>query len=422
MVTAKWKEAVNGLQTNPRLVGPMIGLLCAVVFCVDFYEPKLVSMATLYAIPLLMSLWVGNRRFTIGLAIVCAVLAIIGVRGEVKVEPDAIKYLYLDRLISIFMMGALATLGVWRMRIERKLFDTREAVTTTLESIADGVITVDTEGRVSFVNPMAERLLELSEHEVIGRPLDAVLEVVDERPQTPPIVELERRRPIASIEGTLVAASGRRRPIARTNSPIRDTDGEVHGHVIVLRDITAQKEHEEAMRRMAYRDELTGLPNRVSLADRFTLEIAHAKRNRELLAVCYLDLDRFKHINDTFGHAVGDQFLKAIADRLRSALRAGDTIARVGGDEFVILVPGVVEESDAKIVARKVLDALAAPIVLGSAKLDAAASIGLALYPRDGTESETLLRRADKAMYQAKQSGGGRVEFASASRRQGTIG
>ncbi|MBI5432708.1 MAG: diguanylate cyclase [Planctomycetes bacterium] len=428
----RWTE--TAFPVNRRVLAPAVAVLVVAIFAVDYFEPNLLALASLYAVPILISLWLGSTRITVSVAIASAILAAVGVHASLPpaaVDPSAVAnaadaadpnstlYLVANRVAAVFTIGVVTVLALWRLRVERKLFDTREAVMTTLESIAEGVIATDVNDRVSFMNPLAEQLIGVKEVDAIGKPLDQVLVVVDERAPRPPIIELARRRDSASNDGNLIARNGKRVPISQTRSAIRATDGELHGHVIVFRDITEQREHEEAMARMAYRDTLTGLPNRVSLSDRMTLELAHARRNRELLAVCYVDLDGFKQVNDKFGHDVGDQYLKAIAERLRGALRAGDTIARLGGDEFVILLPGLADLRDAQLVARKVLDALSTPIHADTRAFDASASIGIALFPNDGTEPDTLMRRADKAMYRAKAAGGSRAEFATERSQSG---
>jgi diguanylate cyclase (GGDEF)-like protein len=225
----------------------------------------------------------------------------------------------------------------------------------------------------------------------------------------PPIVELAEVGIVDAREGLLFALGGRRIPIEYSRSSISAPGETALGEVIVFRDISARKEHEEAIRKLAYRDDLTGLPNRISLLDRFQLELAHARRGRTGLGVMYLDLDGFKGVNDAHGHEAGDQVLKVTARRLASTLRAGDTVARLGGDEFVLLLPAVSSEEEARCVGDKLVAAIEQPIDWHGAQLRVSASIGLALFPLDGDEPETLLRRADKAMYRAKTSGRGRI-------------
>ena len=160
---------------------------------------------------------------------------------------------------------------------------------------------------------------------------------------------------------------------------------------------------------LAYRDALTGLPNRASLADRLELELAHARRQKRGLALLFLDLDGFKAINDTRGHAAGDALLVGAAQHLTHALREGDTVARLGGDEFTAILPGIEDEQAARIVGEKLLRALERPIEHEGELLRVRGSVGLALYPRDGADATSLLQQADAAMYRAKADGGGRL-------------
>lgn len=178
-----------------------------------------------------------------------------------------------------------------------------------------------------------------------------------------------------------------------------------------LRDITDRKEAEARIRYMALHDALTGLPNRTLLEDRLSHAISQARRNRTSVGVLMLDLDRFKHINDSLGHYVGDQLLEAVATRIRGCLREGDTAARLGGDEFAICLPDVQTRDDVENVARKILAALRGEFQVESHVLHIGGSIGIALHPQDGTDHGTLLRAADTAMYDAKAQGRGTCRF-----------
>jgi diguanylate cyclase (GGDEF)-like protein len=188
-------------------------------------------------------------------------------------------------------------------------------------------------------------------------------------------------------------------------TPLLDEAGRPRGAIACSLDITERKRAENEIRRLAYHDTLTGLPNRLLFNDHLELAVAQARRGGPGLAVLFLDVDRFKVVNDSLGHSRGDLLIRAIADRLKSAVRDGDTVARLGGDEFIILAPGVEQAVDAARVAEKVLAVLREPLHLQGQELFATASIGISVYPADGTEGETLVKNADAAMYRAKELG-----------------
>ena len=175
--------------------------------------------------------------------------------------------------------------------------------------------------------------------------------------------------------------------------------------------VIKRKQIEETIQQMAYNDTLTSLPNRLQFKDRLTLELAHARRNKTMLAVMFLDLDRFKVINDTLGHAVGDQMLHGIAWRLRSCMRETDTVSRFGGDEFTIVLPKIGRAEDAAMIANKIIEVVQQPLTIGSSELFITTSIGIALFPDDGEDVETLIKNADSAMYHAKEAGRNNYQF-----------
>ncbi|MDA0191014.1 MAG: EAL domain-containing protein, partial [Proteobacteria bacterium] len=188
-------------------------------------------------------------------------------------------------------------------------------------------------------------------------------------------------------------------------SVVRDAHGEVDHYVGLFTDISERKRAEERIRHMAEHDALTGLPNRVLLGDRLSQAIAAAQRERRVMALIFLDLDRFKNINDSLGHQIGDRLLQAVAGRIVGTLRGSDTVSRPGGDEFILLLPEIAHPDAAARIAEKLIEALARPCVIDGHELAVTASLGISIYPEDGEDAETLIRNADTAMYHSKESG-----------------
>lgn len=191
----------------------------------------------------------------------------------------------------------------------------------------------------------------------------------------------------------------------RTMSPVKGEDGKITAVTVVSKDITDRKQAEEELVHMATHDQLTGLSNRVLFNDRLALGLVHAHRNQKWLAVMLLDLDQFKEVNDTFGHSFGDRLLQAVGKRLAGLLRKGDTIARIGGDEFLLLLPEVTHVEDFTKIAQKILDVIREPLVVDNRKLHITTSLGIAIYPDDGEDADTLIKNADIAMYSVKKQG-----------------
>ncbi len=186
---------------------------------------------------------------------------------------------------------------------------------------------------------------------------------------------------------------------------LRDEAGRPIEILGVTRNITQRKENEATIKQLAFFDQVTGLPNRVLFKDRLSMAVLSAARNKDGLALMMVDLDRFKSVNDTFGHAVGDQLLRAVGDRLRNLLRSSDTVSRIGGDEFMVLLPGINDLGDVAIVANKITAAFQEPFTVRAQRLSVTASIGVGVYPEHGGTAEALIEHADMAMYRAKALG-----------------
>ena len=194
--------------------------------------------------------------------------------------------------------------------------------------------------------------------------------------------------------------------IANSTRDYTDKDLALIERLAALYAIAVQRERaEETIKQMAYYDSLTGLPNRLLFNDRFTLALAQAKRNKQKLAVMILDLDKFKEVNDTLGHNTGDQLLKDVGKRLAVLLRKTDTVARLGGDEFIVLLPTIKRYNDSTEIAHKIMQAFQEPFVIDDHEIHNTTSIGIAIYPRDGGDIDTLMKNADIAMYRAKEQG-----------------
>ncbi len=303
-----------------------------------------------------------------------------------------------------------------RRATEEALFREKERAEVTLRSIGDGVVTVDLEGRVDYLNPVAEMMTGWPLAEARGRPSSEVMRLVDEAGEetglSPLKLAMQEDRILGlASDALLLRRDGYRSAVEDSAAPIHDRDGKVIGGVMVFHDVSEARAMSIKMSHLAQHDHLTGLPNRILLQDRFAQAVTRAKRESTCLALMFLDLDGFKHINDSLGHEVGDQLLKEITARLTRAVRASDTVSRQGGDEFVILLPRVREVADAAVVADKLLEAARRPVVIDGAELNVTLSIGVSLYPNDGTDPAVLMKHADAAMYQAKQGGRDQCRF-----------
>lgn len=338
--------------------------------------------------------------------------AVIGERVHLK-DGRVIERDFLPIRVGDAQQGALWTLRdiSARIRLERNLSAEKERLRVTLLSIGDAVISTGEDGRIDFLNPVAEHLTGWTNDEAAGRPLAEVLRLVDgvtRQPRPDPAIEVLRQQVVMPLDGEtlLVSRSGEERVVEDSAAPIRDAHGGVCGAVVVFRDATDRHRMQERLRWQATHDPLTGLANRLLLEDRLTQAMARARRQDKLLAVCVLDLDEFKAVNDRLGHEAGDELLQAIAHRLSASVRMDDTVARLGGDEFVVLLGSLGDVGEMETCLERMLDALAEPLRLAGEEVSTPASIGVTLYPLNDSEADALLRHADQAMYAAKQAGG----------------
>lgn len=293
----------------------------------------------------------------------------------------------------------------------------RERLSSVVEATPDFVAIADLALRVQYLNAGARRLLGLGDEEDVS-----ALQIPEGHPWWAARRVLGEGIPTAIRRGTWVGETafltrdGREVPVLQTIVAHRDPSGNVAFLSTIARDISDRKAFEVRIEELAYRDALTGLPNRRLLADRLERALIAASRHRRSVGVLLLDLDRFKLVNDSFGHETGDTVLQSTARRLQRVVRRGDTVARLGGDEFVVVVEDLAPARDVEAVARKILDAISRPYTAkepsgASVRIMLTTSIGISLYPDDGDDVSALLRRADAAMYRAKREGGHRFSF-----------
>jgi diguanylate cyclase (GGDEF)-like protein/PAS domain S-box-containing protein len=293
-----------------------------------------------------------------------------------------------------------------RRQAEEALYQSEERYRTIVEQMEDGYFETDLRGNFTFANDAECRNLGYPREELLGMRSRQYADEENAKALYDLFVGVYKTGvPVKAHDLKLFKKDGTNSYNEISVSLIRNSKGEPIGFRGIARDVTERKHSEDKIRQMAYHDSLTDLPNRKLFSDRLGITLAQARRNQKMVAIAMLDLDNFKNVNDTFGHDVGDILLQATAERLSSILRKGDTVARIGGDEFVLILPDLEVLEDAIQVAQKVVDSFCKPFTINAHQLIVTTSIGIAVYPHDGTSEGILLKNADIAMYQAKQAG-----------------
>ncbi len=311
-----------------------------------------------------------------------------------------------------------------RLALEHAIQDLRESTEQNrllLESVSEGIFGVDEDGITTFVNPAAAQMLGYSTDELLGKSMhdmihychaDGQIYAKEECPLEHALTEGKESHLTNEV---LWRKDGSSFPVEYRSRPMF-SNGKVAGAVMTFSNISARKQVEAQLERQAFYDSLTGLPNRVLLQDRLEQAVVHARRHKEMGALLFLDLDQFKMINDTLGHVSGDLLLKEMAARLHGSIRGEDTAARMGGDEFVVLMTGLRGDSDTAVnnirrVADKIHQQMSFPVNLGGHRLQVTCSIGIAMFPINHDNADAILMQADTAMYRAKESGRNGTQF-----------
>ncbi len=414
-------RSLAGLGGTRALV---VVLLAAGIFALDATTPPDFSVSLAY-VPLVVStLWIGAvwsplALTTLFAALTCTVWWLTARAGPL--DPS-----FNDVLILCVIVGS-GLLCTWRRQADAKLHAVlrlQQQLTTLLQGIDLPIIVHDIGGRIRFWNRNAERTYGYREKEMLKQPVDRLF----------PAEEVERVREALrsvktaqsrSIDTTRIARDGRRVDVEMTVFPLRGPGGERVGIATVDRDRTREVKMLLEMQEMALYDSLTSLPNRRCFYERLDVALGTAERNSWLVGLLFFDLDGFKEVNDSLGHGAGDRLLCVVSERLMNSVRRTDyvgraarenpetTISRLGGDEFTVVLSRIRENNDAARTAKRMLDAISAPIDLEGHEVSVSSSVGIAIYPYDGQDPDTLIRNADTAMYHAKELGRGRCAYYS---------
>lgn len=313
---------------------------------------------------------------------------------------------------TIEQFANLAEIGIGRSHADQALKEGEKLLSDILENVTSYIYMKDTQGRYLFANRLLREQFNAPMEEIVGFDDNKFFDAdTAASMRKDDLRVLQRGDTLQTEETNYNILTGETNVFLTVKIPLRHEDGKIYALCGISTDISERKEIEEHMRHMAQYDALTHLPNRALFNDRLQQAISAAQRNRKRLALMFLDLDKFKPVNDTYGHGVGDLLLKEVAQRIQNCLRESDTAARIGGDEFVVLLPVIELVQDSKKTGEKILHALNQPFELAGHTLNISSSIGVAVYPDHGTSEKLLVKSADIAMYHAKKNGRNNVKI-----------
>ena len=317
-----------------------------------------------------------------------------------------------DEEIRLIEQAAnLTAIALGRVRADQAFKESQKLLTDILENVTVYIYTKDTQSRYLFANRLLRERFDAPMAEIVGYDDTKFFDAeAAAHIRQDDLRVLEKGETLHTEETNLNILTGVAEVFLTVKLPLRHEDGSIYALCGISTDITERKDIEQHMQHMAQYDALTHLPNRALFNDRLQQAIISAQRNKIRLAVMFIDLDKFKPVNDTYGHGVGDLLLKEVAVRIQNCLRESDTAARIGGDEFVILLPTLETKPNAHKVGEKILHALNQPFELGGHTLQISSSIGIAVYPEHGRNEKLLIKSADIAMYHAKQGGRNNVK------------
>lgn len=330
-----------------------------------------------------------------------------------------ILVIFIVLIITIFLIALLVHIKNLKHKVSKAYIELKkhhEWLKVTVLSIGEAIIATDEKGIVTFSNYEAQKLFSLSEKQFMNKNFDDMLYLLRDQDGKSCNISLDMvlnkgsKFEFESLS-IIVSKDGKEYFVSGNITPVWNEADEVVGTVSAIKDITELKRNEKKIYNMEYFDSITGLPNKMLFLDRLNVGLANARRTCTKLAVIVLDLDNFKTINDTLGHAFGDRILMQIAEKIKGLLREADTVARFGGDEFIVLQPGLKDITDITRVADRILENFRSPWILEGREYYITASMGIAVYPNDGQDESTLVKNADIAMYRAKDKGKNNYEL-----------
>lgn len=359
----------------------------------------------------------GVERYTSGFTVMETVSEFRALRASVVSHwTEANSKLYsrqLEELVRFDEAVDQAITASLEQYASAKDTETRR-VNAILEASPDPIDLLDPSGRYIYVNPATADLFDLEPEDIVGSSnLDLGFPFAADLQRNLDKVVSDQLTCRGRLAHTF--ASGRGERFEYLLAPVLDKDGKTEAVVCIFRDVTQQMLAEERIWHAAHHDLLTTLPNRRLFMDRLKQEVKHAKRKNQHLAVLFMDIDGFKEVNDSFGHEVGDHLLCQVAERLTDCVREEDTVARMGGDEFTVILTGVAKRRDAELVAQGIVEAIAKPFSIAQRPVHATASIGISFYPENGSTPIELIQAADRAMYNAKRCDFQEISFSDTS-------
>ena len=401
-------ETVKKLKEKYKIA--VLAVLLIICLLTTFYCHFILQIEVVFThffyIPIILAgLWWSRKGIAVAvsLALLLLISHIISPLGT-PIVADIVRasmFVVVGTVVAILNEKMQTMMA--KLRAKEKIRENEERLRAIFNTAEDCIYTKDLTLKYTYVNPAMERLFRLPASQLIGQTDDDLfgeeaaihIRAVDSRILSGEIIERDIIKPVRGIPSTFHTVK----------VPIRDRSGEITGLCGIARNITERKHTEKKLVHMATHDPLTGLPNRTLFNDRLTQELAHARRDRKKLAVMLLDLDEFKDINDTSGHSMGDRVLKAASERLTGLFRKSDTVARMGGDEYLLLLPKISVVEDTTKIAQQILEAFRRPFIIDDREFHVTTSIGVAIFPDDGEEVDILIRNADIAMYRAKERG-----------------